>query len=117
MYKITVFSKNDGSSIKALFKDLLNKNDKSSKLKRNKINDYIRLLKDHGLSLREPYIKKIGDGIWELRPLQYRILFTIINDEIILLHYFIKNTQKTPIKEIEKAKNEIEAFKKEINYE
>ena len=82
-----------------------------------KINDYIQLLKEHGLTLKDPYIKKLDDDIWELRPLRYRILFTIIGERVILLHYFVKKTQKTPGNEIEKAKREIEAFKKEDDYE
>ena len=35
----------------------------------------------------------------------YKILFAYLdNNKFILLHYFMKDTQKTPRKEIEKAK-------------
>ena len=93
-----------------MIRDLANKRDKDSRIKLNKINDYIGALENKGLSLKEPYIKKISHNIWELRPLRYRILFTLVDDYFLLLHYFIKSTNKTPIKEIEKAKKEIENF-------
>ena len=59
----------------------------------------------YGLTLGEPYIKHIDSDIWELRPIRDRILFTSwYNNKFILLSVFTKNTQKTPRKEIEKAK-------------
>ncbi|MBR3186480.1 MAG: type II toxin-antitoxin system RelE/ParE family toxin [Lachnospiraceae bacterium] len=41
--------------------------------------------------------------IWELRPLRNRILFAAwVNDSFVLLSHFMKKTQKTPKREIEK---------------
>jgi len=46
--------------------------------------------------------------IWELRPINGRILFAgWVNGSFILLHHFMKKTQKTPRKEIDKAKQEL----------
>ena len=88
------------------------KNDKDSKIKFNKIVAYIRLLREHGLSLGTPYIKHLDSEIWELRPLRDRILFAYWdNNKFILLSYFMKQTQKTPSREIEKAKRLLKDYK------
>ena len=51
-----------------------------------------------------PYIRKINDEIWEMRPLKNRILFFFYrNEEFVLLSSFVKKTNKTPKKEIDKA--------------
>ncbi|MBQ8548629.1 MAG: type II toxin-antitoxin system RelE/ParE family toxin [Lachnospiraceae bacterium] len=52
-----------------------------------------------------------GD-IWELRPLRDRILFAgVVDGKYVLLHQFMKKTQKTPAREIKKAKDEWKDFK------
>ena len=74
---------------------------------------YIDLLSQEGLKLTEPYIKKIGKEIWELRPLRDRILFSSwYNNKFILLSVFMKQTQRTPKREIEKARKMLEDYKK-----
>ena len=51
-----------------------------------------------------------GD-IRELRPLRDRILFAgVVDGKYVLLHQFMKKTQKTSIREIKKAKNEWKDF-------
>ena len=56
----------------------------------------------------KPLVDNLGDGIWEVRSrLDNRIartLFAIVNQEIVLLHGFIKKTQKSPADELELAK-------------
>ena len=53
-------------------------------------------------------VDNLGDGLWEVRSrLDNRIartLFVMVNQEIILLHGFIKKQQKTPPDELELAK-------------
>ena len=59
-----------------------------------------------------PYIKHLDTEIWELRPLRDRILFAYWdNNKFILLSYFMKQTQKTPSREIEKAKRLLKDYK------
>ena len=59
-----------------------------------------------------PYIKHLDTEIWELRPLRDRILFAYWdNNKFILLSYFMKQTQKTPPREIEKAKRLLKDYK------
>ena len=62
------------------------------------------ILEKHGTRAGIPFVKPLGDGIWELRPLDDRVLFfTYVNGKIILLSHFRKKTRKTPRREIEKA--------------
>jgi len=68
----------------------------------------VKVLSEHGTQAGEPYIKHLDGEIWELRPLRDRILFVAwVNGNYVLLHQFMKKTQKTPAREIEKAKREL----------
>ena len=69
----------------------------------------IGILEERGNMLREPYSKYIEDGIFELRvkvgtDISRVLYFFYVGKKIILTNGFIKKTQKTPKKEIEKAK-------------
>ena len=111
MYKIIFYTDKNGISPIQNYLNLLaskkHKN-KDYKIKFTKITAYIDLLSENGFALGEPYIKYLHENIWELRPLRDRILFAYYdNNKFILLHYFMKETQKTPKKEIEKAKRNL----------
>ena len=110
LYKVYFYEdKNGDSSIINYLSSLRKREDKDSRIKSQKIQDYIKALREYGLQLREPYIKHLDGEIWELRPLKDRILFVASHkDSFVLLHYFTKKTQKTPRREIEKAKKELE---------
>jgi phage-related protein len=67
------------------------------------------LLVEFGLSLRMPHSKSMGDGLFELRPRGSegiaRVMYcTKIGRRIVILHVFIKKTQKTPKRELEIAR-------------
>ena len=114
MYKIIFYQNTKGiSDVENYINELRkNKNYKDNKIKLNKIIAYIDLLSQNGLSLGEPYIKHLGQNIWELRPLRDRILFASLdNNTFILLNVFMKKTQKTPQREIEKAKKLFDYYK------
>ena len=55
-----------------------------------------------------PLVDNLGDGVWEIRSrLGNRIartLFVVVDEEIVLLHGFIKKTQRTPADELKLAK-------------
>jgi phage-related protein len=55
----------------------------------------------------KPLVDNLGDGLWEVRSrLDKRIartLFAMVDQEIVLLHGFIKKTQKTPDDELDLA--------------
>ena len=89
------------------------KNIKETKIKLAKITGYIDFLSKSGLSMGYPYLKHLTDDIWELRPLRDRILFAYWNNNsFIILSHFFKQTQKTPKREIERAKRYLEDYKK-----
>ena len=89
-------------------KALKQRQDKDSRIKLHKIQDYIKILSCYGTQAGEPYIKHLDGDIWELRPLRDRILFVAwLNGSYVLLHCFMKKSQKTPMKEVEQAKREL----------
>lgn len=114
MFDIEIYEDKSGrSEIREYFEGLRTKKTKDNKIKFNKIVAYIRMLKLYGLSIGEPYIKHIEDELWELRPIKDRILFVYWNNnKFILLSVFSKQTQKTPVREIEKAKRLLEDYKR-----
>jgi phage-related protein len=72
---------------------------------RTKIYKYIDYLRDNKGYLDQPYSRYILGKIRELRVdfanNHYRIFyFTFVDKKIILLHAYSKNTDKTPLKEI-----------------
>ena len=68
-----------------------------------------------GFPIGLPLCRKMDSDLWEIRSSIStgicRIFFTIHDNTIVLLHGFIKKTQKTPTKEIETAKNRLKEFK------
>ena len=67
----------------------------------------IELLEEFGNDLGMPHSRYLLDGLCELRirgKRELRVFYCFHKDKIILLHGFIKKTQKTPVKEISKAK-------------
>ena len=68
---------------------------------------YIELLKNNGTTLSQNIMKHLEDGIWELRPGNNRVFFFFAKDNTyVLLHHFRKTSQKTPRREIIRAKEE-----------
>jgi phage-related protein len=55
-----------------------------------------------------PRVDHLGDGLWEIRSRlqnrQARVIFSIIENEIVILHAFIKKRQKTPSEALALAK-------------
>ena len=88
------------------------KKDKDSRINVNKIYDYLDFLSQVGTSAGEPYVKHLDGEILELRPFRNRLLFAAWNGSgFIILHHFIKKTQKTPRREIEQAKRNLADYR------
>jgi len=72
---------------------------------------YIHLTKRmqiHGANLGMPHTNAMKDGLFELRLKSKegigRVFYcTLVNKRIVMLHSFIKKTQKTPSGELKKA--------------
>lgn len=84
-----------------------------SKKEKVKALKYIDFLEENEGYLDEPYSKHIRGKIRELRvdfsKNKHRIFyFTFIGKRIILLHAFLKKTEKTPEQEIIKALNNLQ---------
>lgn len=108
--------KNDFSPVEQLITELAEKagQSKSARIRLEAIRFCIAMLELKGLNIREPYSKKIEGqpGLYELRPRSDRIFYYSIIDEntFVLLHSFVKKSQKTPPKEIQKAVKERDDF-------
>ncbi|MBO4872821.1 MAG: type II toxin-antitoxin system RelE/ParE family toxin [Lachnospiraceae bacterium] len=87
-------------------KEFLNSLDKKM---RAKMVSTITILQENGYELREPYSKHLKEGIFELRAkvgtdITRVLYFFFVGNRIVLTNGFIKKTQKTPVSEIEKAR-------------
>ena len=120
MHKVYFYKDKNGSEpVAEYIAELSKRNDKDSRIKLNKIRDYVKVLSEHGTQAGEPYIKHLDGEIWELRPLRDRILFVAwVNGNYVLLHQFMKKAQKTPAREIEKAKRKLaDLIERGVTYE
>jgi len=113
MHEIVFYEDRNGKKpVLEYLNELKRRNTKDSRIKLSKIFDYIKVLRENGTSAGMPYIKHLDGEIWELRPIRDRILFAgFVGGHYILLHQFMKQTQKTPAREIEQAKRELADFK------
>ena len=115
MYNIIFYEdKNGHSEVEALLKIMSKdaKTNKESRINLNRIVAYIDKLKESGTRVGAPVTKYLGGEIWELRPLKNRILYAYYKDNtFIILHHFIKKTQKTPKRELQRAIKNLEDFR------
>ena len=111
MYTVEFYEDKDGKSevrdyLIGLSRDA--KTDKNARINKNKIFTYIKAIEEYGTRIGQPIVKHIEDDLWELRPLSNRIFFFYWKDDkFVLVHHYIKKSQKAPKKEIEKAKRNI----------
>ena len=114
MYDIEFYADRNGKSEVADFiKELRQKSptNKEIRINFNKIAAYLDLLEEFGTRVGEPVTKHLDGEIWELRPLKNRFLYAYYRDnKFIILHHFIKKTQKTPKREIEQAKRNLQDY-------
>ena len=84
---------------------------KDARIQHKQASLYIELLQQNGTHMNENITKHLEDGIWELRPGNNRVFYFFFQDDIfVLLHQFRKKSQKTPKREIEKAKRESDDY-------
>ena len=69
----------------------------------------VRLIQSSGLErVREPYVKHLQGRLWEMRlkgraGIARAVYVTAIGKRIVVVHVFVKKTEKTPRHEIEIA--------------
>ena len=114
MYEIIFYRSRNGKSEIEQYLDKLAKKAQTSKtdrIKRIKILSYLNALSEYGTRIGQPIVKHIEGNIWELRPLSNRIFFFYWKDnKFVLLHHFIKKSQKTPARELEQARLKLKDF-------
>ena len=115
MFEVHFYKDNQGRQpIKDLLIDLRNNahKNKDARIQYQKALAYIRSLEEYGTRIGEPIVKHIKGDLWELRPMAHRIFFFYWQDnKFILLHHFVKKTNKTPPKEIKQAERNMKDFK------
>lgn len=105
MNKFTVIFYEDENGEKPVEEFLLSLDKKM----RAKILGILGILEEKGNTLREPYSKPLGDGIFEVRckigtDLTRVLYFFYYEGHIILTNGFVKKTPKTPKQVIQLAK-------------
>lgn len=114
MYTIEFYEKdNEESEIWEFLEALRIKasTNKDARIQYKQVTLYIQLLQDNGTRLPDNVTKYLEDGIWELRPGNNRVFyFYYENDTFVLLHQFRKKSQKTPRREIARAKAERDEY-------
>lgn len=114
MYEIVFYWDAQGRSPVEEWLEYLRENrfkSKDARIQYKKITTYLSMLELSGTRAGEPYVKHIEGDIWELRPLENRVLFFFWRDnKFVLLHHFVKKTQKTPVIEIDRARRNMQDF-------
>ena len=72
----------------------------------------LEMIEDLGPNLGKPHTASMGDGLFEIRAkgkegIGRSFFAIVVNNEIVILHSFIKKSQKTPKKELEKARKRL----------
>lgn len=110
MYEIEFYETEDGKCPIWDFLEALRlkaPTNKDARIQHKQASLYIELLQQNGTHMNAEITKHLDDGIWELRSGNNRVFYFFYqNDTYVLLHQFRKKSQKTPKREIEKAKTE-----------
>ena len=110
MYTVEFYETRDGQCPVWEFLENLrikSASNKDARIQHKQASLYIELLMQNGTRLNDNITKHLEDGIWELRPGNNRVFYFFYeNNTFVLLHQFRKKSQKTPKREIEKAKSE-----------
>jgi phage-related protein len=77
---------------------------------------YAERMEVYGPDLGMPHTRAMGQGLFELRLKAAegiaRILYcTIVDRQIVMLHQFVKKTEKTPAKELDIARRRMKEVK------
>lgn len=70
----------------------------------------------YGPDLGMPHTRAMGQGLFELRLKAAegiaRVLYcTVVDGQIVMLHQFVKKTEKTPVREMEIARRRMKELK------
>ena len=77
----------------------------------------VRLIETYGLpKVHAPYVKHLQGSLWEMRMkgrdgIARAVYITVKDRRVVVVHVFVKKTEKTPRREIELALRRAEEFK------
>lgn len=97
---------NDESDVDAFIMDLDRRGEAGNERAKGllkKITFIMGRVEENGTRTPMPWVRHLRGEIWEMRPKRYRILFAVDGDEILVLTYFLKQTERTPPREISRA--------------
>jgi phage-related protein len=104
LLEVRFFQTNSGKEPVRDWLKALNKDDRRS------IGEDIKTAQ-FGWPLGMPLVRKLEKNLWEVRtPMTHamaRIIFTVTGNQMVLLHGFIKKSQKTPKGELEIARKRL----------
>ena len=64
-----------------------------------------------------PLVRNLGDGLWEVRSTIpngiARVIFLVMKSKMVLLHGFIKKTEKTPTQDLQIANTRAKKYEKD----
>ncbi|MES3008986.1 MAG: type II toxin-antitoxin system RelE/ParE family toxin [Pseudomonadota bacterium] len=71
---------------------------------------------EYGWPVGMPLSRSLGDGLFEIRSditdgRTARVLFAVVDNTMVLLHSFVKKTQKTPKTDLELAKRRLKEIR------
>ena len=70
----------------------------------------------YGWPLGMPLIRKLEPGLWEVRSHVEggiaRVMFTVVGQVMVLLHGFVKKSQKTPVADMKTARQRLSELRK-----
>ena len=118
LFRVLFYKKANGESpVLDYVRKLEASKGKDSRIRSERIAAHLRTLSEQGTAGGMPYMRHLDGDIWELRPTSDRILFAYaFENAFVLLHYFVKKTQKTPRQEIERARRELQDFLNRRDY-
>ena len=72
---------------------------------------------EYGWPVGMPTCRPLGKGLWEVRSTLAnnrigRVIFGIVDNQMVLLHGFIKKSQKTPDKDLSLARERLKEIEK-----
>lgn len=77
----------------------------------------LEMIEEYGPALGKPHTTPMGNGLFEIRAkgkegIGRSLFCTMSEKEVVILHSFVKKTQKTPKKHIDLAKKRLKELKK-----
>ncbi|MBS0194925.1 MAG: type II toxin-antitoxin system RelE/ParE family toxin [Proteobacteria bacterium] len=77
----------------------------------------LEAMAEHGPDLGMPRTRAMGAGLFEIRVkgsegIGRAFFCTVIGQHIVILHAFVKKTEKTPVRELEMARARLKEMKK-----